>query len=374
MRYSTEIPEAAQAQLDEVFERAERHMRASRGRLRRAAETPDELAMRVGCSVAHRLESELGEVLDADQRYASWFHDTEMCLFTPGLDQLRLMLALGLHINNRCIELAKSVLPSEKVEALLELHAHSLLVAGETLDLLRIGWPAAAEARWRTLHEIEVVALFLAQSPNSVSIRYRDSWDTDLLRHLDRGEVTFPGEPGRQLTAQVRKRANAAIKRHGPEMRFAYGWAAKWLRKKRVSFKDLEARVNPRRPAYVSASIRLHSGRVGAIYSMLDGPGRLLTGRRPDGIAHVGLQTLWSANTAAGALLATLGSAFEDGKLLIWDEAQTEIANEADLQLRRAEMTRLHRLDRHDEMRQWQVPPQRGLANFAREASSPRRL
>jgi len=48
-------------------------------------------------------------------------------------------------------------------EALVRLQAGAARVAGEIYALLLSGYASGAHARWRTLHEIAVTALFIAQ-------------------------------------------------------------------------------------------------------------------------------------------------------------------------------------------------------------------
>lgn len=358
--------------VDTLMEAGWRHLRASRGRLKRATDDPTELAIRVGCSVAGRLQHQVDDLATIDDEYEHWFEDRYLALLAPGFDLMRLMVTVGQEMSAHCMRVLPGPSRSERVEAIIELQAHAILVGGETLDLLRGGWPAGAEARWRTLHEIEVIALFLERSPLTVSRRYLASRDTALARHLSRDEIPIGRlEGGKALIHEMESRAATVLRTHGPEMAHTYGWAARWLRKKQVTFKDLESRVAPRRPAYVSASNRIHAGRVGALASLLDGPGRFVTGRRVEGVVDVALQALWSLNTVTGALLRTCGPAVGTGDLQIWDEVQTEIAGEADTELRRAEMTRLSSAGRHQESLSYMPSVGAGRVRMERAAITP---
>jgi len=57
-------------------------------------------------------------------------------------------------------------------EALTRLHARALLTASEVLALLRTGHASGANARWRTMHEISVVAQFLSKHGGPTAERY----------------------------------------------------------------------------------------------------------------------------------------------------------------------------------------------------------
>jgi hypothetical protein len=57
-------------------------------------------------------------------------------------------------------------------EVLTRLHARACQVAQEVLVLLRSGFADGAHARWRTLHELAVVAWFVNKTGNDVAERY----------------------------------------------------------------------------------------------------------------------------------------------------------------------------------------------------------
>ncbi|NJM53745.1 MAG: hypothetical protein HC846_10380 [Blastocatellia bacterium] len=57
-------------------------------------------------------------------------------------------------------------------EVLLSLYARACLVSSEILVLLKAGFPDGSHARWRTLHEIAVVAMFIEKHGKEVAERY----------------------------------------------------------------------------------------------------------------------------------------------------------------------------------------------------------
>ncbi|MBR1208748.1 MULTISPECIES: DUF5677 domain-containing protein [unclassified Bradyrhizobium] len=59
-----------------------------------------------------------------------------------------------------------------RCEALIHIHARSLLVASEAICLMKSGFPDGALGRWRTLHELRVIAAFLIHQPDQVALRY----------------------------------------------------------------------------------------------------------------------------------------------------------------------------------------------------------
>lgn len=59
-----------------------------------------------------------------------------------------------------------------KFNALIRIHARALQICNEVLILLKAGYPNGANARWRSLHELTVISIFLSDNDNTVSQRY----------------------------------------------------------------------------------------------------------------------------------------------------------------------------------------------------------
>ena len=57
-------------------------------------------------------------------------------------------------------------------KALTLLHARACQIASAILVLLRSGYADDAHARWRTLHEISVVSIFIGERGKNVAERY----------------------------------------------------------------------------------------------------------------------------------------------------------------------------------------------------------
>ena len=60
--------------------------------------------------------------------------------------------------------------------------------------------------------------------------------------------------------AKIRRRFDAAIKKHGSEFGNPYGWAAQTLKQKRVTFGDIESAAcqSAARPYYKMANLNVH--------------------------------------------------------------------------------------------------------------------
>jgi Family of unknown function (DUF5677) len=84
-------------------------------------------------------------------------------------------------------------------EALTHLHARALLVGNECICLMKAGYADGALSRWRTLHELNVIAAFLAKNDKEVALRYLVSFEVQALtaarqmkKYADRSKMDPP--------------------------------------------------------------------------------------------------------------------------------------------------------------------------------------
>ena len=159
-------------------------------------------------------------------------------------------------------------------EALTRLHAKACQASGEVLTLLRSGYADGAHARWRSIHEIAVVANFIGAhgrelaeqyllhetiQQHKLAGRYRESFERLNLEPPD--EVNY-----RNLSAT---RQNLKL-RFGKAFDNEYGWASSTLGKESPTFSDIEqcVHLDHLRPYYRMASDNVHANSHG-IYSRL---------------------------------------------------------------------------------------------------------
>jgi hypothetical protein len=151
-------------------------------------------------------------------------------------------------------------------EAVVALHARSVRVANEILALLREGFPDGALSRWRTLHELGVIATFLTQNDKEVSKRFiahRGIVSRKALQqyqeYLPRSNMT-PLEPGAIDLAD--RQAEALIKEFGQEFGGEMGWAYPAVQKRKgINLFDLEVAtgLDHWRPRFKWASDDIHA-------------------------------------------------------------------------------------------------------------------
>ena len=152
------------------------------------------------------------------------------------------------------------------------------------------GFAEGAMARWRALHELAVVSLFIGYD-EELAERYRlheavESWKAAVQyrKHTEKlGLEPITDAEFGQMEADVAM----LKKRFGKGYGESYGWAVERLRKiwKRATFDKIEeaAELGHLRPYYQLASHSVHANPKGAFYrlGLVDQTEMLLAGPRP---------------------------------------------------------------------------------------------
>jgi hypothetical protein len=151
-------------------------------------------------------------------------------------------------------------------EALTQIHARALLVVGEIICLLDGGYPDGALSRWRTLHELAVVSLFLCQEATLISYRYLASFHFRAFRAAKQinecaDKAGLDAISDEELSS-MKRRCNTLASELGDAIWNDYGWAAPAIGKSKPNFADLEMATNLDhwRPRYRWASQHVHGG------------------------------------------------------------------------------------------------------------------
>jgi hypothetical protein len=201
-------------------------------------------------------------------------------------------------------------------DALLGLHARACRTALEVFHLLSDGLPMGALARSRTLHEIAVTAMVIADYG-------RRSEHANLAeRFLEHGVVasykdalvyqehcrTLGYEPFSDAEmALMKSEADQAVARYGKVYKDQYGWAAGLDGSRAPKFRDLErlANVSHLRGHYSWASHEVHSDAKGWALNVREWGDKLYreTGYSNSGLADPGHMALISLHQSTVGLL-----------------------------------------------------------------------
>ena len=187
------------------------------------------------------------------------------------------------------------------VEALTRIHARAIRISYEILCLLHNGFSDGAFARWRSLHELAVHAIFLAQHGAELAKLFLEY--ADIERYL---EAELYQEHASQLGyesltanefSEIRERRNQLVAMYSEDFAKAYGWTLNVLPKKKRNFKGIEDSVDLSRfrPFYAMASRSLHSTPKGLFWDLglmdLQAYQLLLAGASNYGMADPGQNT-----------------------------------------------------------------------------------
>lgn len=190
-------------------------------------------------------------------------------------------------------------------DVLTRLHARACQVASEVIVLLKAGHADGAHARWRTLHEVAIVAMFIDKHGQDVAERYLrhgivESYKGALQyrkHHVALGLEPLADEDFDKIQSEYQK----ALTDFGVEFKSDYGWAATALKKSRPTFSDIEEDVNLEkwRGHYKMASHNVHANPKGIIF-------KLGLPRKDRGTLLAGVSNMGLADPAHGTALSLL--------------------------------------------------------------------
>jgi hypothetical protein len=184
---------------------------------------------------------------------------------------------------------------------LLRLHARACQVSSEIITLMENGFADGAMARWRTLHEIVVVASVITDGGEELAEKYVKHEIVESKAEMDEFErchVALGYKPiSKREKQQVLKAYDAAIQTYGKTFASTYGWAADYLNLKKPILRDLEnaAEHSHMRSYYKFASQNVHAGakrltyQLGSISNGDDMP--ILVGSSNTGLEEPGQNT-----------------------------------------------------------------------------------
>ena len=204
-------------------------------------------------------------------------------------------------------------------KALVLLQARACQTSFEVHALLSAGFPGGAFGRYRTLHELAVIAALMSQygrRPEHADLagRYLDHAHIDQFRQVQHRQrsgraLGWPPLPAGTVK-KLKKEHDRLIGRYGRAYRDDYGWAD-GLIKPPLTFAGLEAKadMNYLRYLYVTGSHLIHASAHGMTLT-IPGQGNAatltLTGPSDTGLAQ-------PAQASLNALIAVTGALIEHG-------------------------------------------------------------
>lgn len=274
----------------------------------------EDVASEATTIIMARLKEQWPQEAEQEQEDIDGFRERLYERWGDGLDGLRMLVAIAREFGSNFSQERQKVdrqYGPVTVDVLVRLHARACQVAAEVICLLENGFADGAIARWRTLHEIAIVSLFISEHGEDLAERY--------VAHeiVETSRVVWQfGEYGQRLgldpisdneLAEIKKQRAAAIDKYGSHFKGQYGWAAKHLNKKEPSIADIRkgSQIDHLAPYYRFASHNVHANAKGIYFKLgLIGPSNvLLSGPSNAGLADPGHATAQSLLQVSAALL-----------------------------------------------------------------------
>lgn len=196
-------------------------------------------------------------------------------LWGSAIDQLDFLRHMVLEWGYVAIELRRGAYANRNTAfALNKLVARAYEVVGEIITLVRAGYADGGLARWRSLHEICVVALFLAKRSDRCAQMYLSHHLVEELRLLEFNKVSGIATHHERHVRSLRKQKAAMINKFGKNFANDYGWASVELGRAKTTFRDLESHVELEilRRGYQKANSTVHGGALATLTRVSLGP------------------------------------------------------------------------------------------------------
>lgn len=192
-------------------------------------------------------------------------------------DLLELFLMVALEIGeefNHEYRLAAAEHQDHVFEVLTRLHARSCQIGLEVLTLLRSGFADGAHARWRTLHEIAVTALFIAKYGDEVAYRYLcydvvERYKAALLYQQYCTSLDYEPLSHEEMDG-IKDKYEEMKDKFGSSFTKKYGWASQVVGKESPAFSEIEhfMTMAHMRPYYRLASHNVHANPRGVFFKL----------------------------------------------------------------------------------------------------------
>ena len=232
---------------------------------------------------------------------------------------------------------------------LKRLHARGCQVSSEILTLLRGGFADGAHARWRTLHEISVIAQFISANDADLAERYlAHSAVVDYRRALQyrkhSDDLSYAPMSDEDFNT-IKSAYDEVLKRYGGNFKSEYGWASEVLGNPKPNFTNIEEKANEShmQPFVKLAHVNIHAGSKGIFYRLGSPPNDdlLVAGASVFGVGEPGQNTAYTLNKLTSTLLLYKNNNLDNlGSILALRKFMEEVVWEFDRAMEEQEKIR----------------------------------
>jgi hypothetical protein len=276
-----------------------------------------QISMKIAESLLKSLKKRLKAHQKQNKNFHASFNRNLQRIWGKPIDFLEMLYFIaeetGDNYNNHFRPLASSQ-NNFVFEVLTRLHARGCQITSEIILLLRNGFADGAHARWRTLHEISIVAYFIGNNGNELAERYilYSSVETykATLQYQEHCEALGYDKLSQTELNKITKKYEAVLKRFGPSFKEQYGWASSIIGNNNPKFSDIEKNVGLEfmRPFYKMASHNVHANPKGIYFKLglTEDEDILLTGPSNLGLFDPGFSTAISLLQITSNLLTPM--------------------------------------------------------------------
>lgn len=277
------------------------------------------------------LDAQAAGYLKEDYRQIGLFQRRLFKAWRAPMLRLDAMLVCSLEISSEINEEYRrgEVVNPNQLNVATRLHARAIHIAKEISHLLKGGYADGAMARWRSLHETVVIASFLSEGDEQLSVRFSDYQAVERLKaariYVNHQDFLDFERISPEQIAKYEVEVDELCQKYGINFRKDYGWACeKFLNPKRITFRDIEESVKLHflRVHYGFASKSVHSGIDSIGYKLglsMSGEDILLAGPSNEGLIEPFQCASLSICQATAALIALAPDTYRDvGAEVLW--------------------------------------------------------
>jgi Family of unknown function (DUF5677) len=238
--------------------------------------------------------------------------------FGDSLDDLRVLVVVAREVCEAFH--AEHGVDSAKYESLVRLSARAFLIADEVLELLTAGFPSGALARWRSLHEVSVVAAVIAGHDEATATRYLEHEIVGRAKSADDyqryGEALGEDRLDASVLEEILAQRRALVTRYGKRYNKDVGWAEHLVSDPNFRSLEVLAQRDWLRPYYSLANNPVHAGSGNLINEIGMSDARvLLTGPSASGL----IDPIQLTAVSLAATVAELLSIAPDQAAMNWE-------------------------------------------------------
>lgn len=260
-------------------------------------------------------KAQANRVLKEDRKSLTSFQKKLMSIWGDSFDSLEMLISISVSIGEE-FNIENFPEASKRNDIVFDIlrrsHARACQVGYEILTLLKGGYADGAIARWRTLHEIAVIALFITKHKDKVAQRYLDHiaiQNYEEAKAYQRHCEYLGLDPiSDDEFSEMKMERDQLCNQYGKGYETNYGWAGNVLDTPKPNLTHLEKDifVSHLRPYVKFSNINIHAGAKGITFRLglpPEDPFTIVYGPSIFGLADPGQNSATSILQVTQALL-----------------------------------------------------------------------